>query len=258
MKSESKMIKFFGGAWKVAYGDFITSLMALFLVLWVLSQQVQQTFATTDYFQSAYLFGYTPSDPIIQPETRVGSIINQIIGYEESVIPKEEESHDPISYRIVEQMAMEFYKLLNLEEPDPQQRVKMEFESDRLRITLFDNDRYPIFTGQNGNFTEWGLTVMKNMAWLLDRHEMRVRIDAHTFRSLTDQGNEFATTNAQTGSTRDTLVKYGLTPEKIEQLTSFGASSPDKVDNPEHIRNQRLEISIVFDQDSVLKAELLD
>lgn len=258
MKTVSKTIKLFGGAWKVAYGDFITSLMALFLVLWVLSMQVEQTFATTDYFQSAYLFGYTPSDPIIQPETRVGSIINQIIGYEESVIPKDEDSQSPISYRIVEQMAMEFYKLLNLEETDPEERVRMEFESDSLRITLFDNDRYPIFTGQNGNFTEWGLTVMKNMAWLLDRHDMRVRIDAHTFRNSGKQGNEFTTTNAQTGNTRDTLVNYGLTPEKIEQLTSFGASSPEKVDNPEHIRNQRLEISIVFDKDSELRTDLLD
>jgi chemotaxis protein MotB len=257
MKTASNTIKLFAGAWKVAYGDFITSLMALFLVLWVLSMQVEQTFATTDYFQSAYLFGYTPSDPIIQPETRVGSIVNQIIGYEESVIPKEEDSYDPISYRIVEQMAMEFYKLLNLEEPDPQQRVKMELESDSLRITLFENDRYPIFTGQNGNFTEWGSTVMKNMAWLLDRHDMRVRIDAHTYRKDVE-GNDFATTNAQTGSTRDALVKYGLTPKKIEQLTSFGSSTPDNVDNPEHIRNQRLEISIVFDKDTEVRTDLLD
>jgi len=251
------MTKLFAGAWKVAYGDFITSLMALFLVLWVLSMQVEQTFATTDYFQSAYLFGYTPADPVIQPETRVGSIINQVIGYEESVLPNEEESRDTIQYRVLEQMAMEFYKLLNLEEPDPMERVKIKIEQDSLRITLFDNDRYPIFTNQTGVFTDWGLTVMKHMAWLLDRHDMRVRIDAHTFLN-SDQGNEFDITNAQTGSTRDKLVRYGLTPAKVEQLTSFGASTPDKIDNPEHRRNQRLEISIVFDKDTELRTHELD
>ena len=248
--------KFFAGAWKVAYGDFVTGMMALFLVLWITTMRTDEVFATTRYFKDSYLFGYTPSDPIKQPETRTGSIVNQIIGYEESVLPNEEQPRDTIQYRVLEQMAMEFYKLLNLEEPDPDERVKIKIEQDSLRITLFDNDRYPIFTGQNGDFTDWGSTVMKNMAWLLDRHDMRVRIDAHTFKSSNQDA--FIATSSQTENTRKELLKYGLTPTKIEQLSSFGDALPSDVAEPDGRKNQRLEISIVFDKDTQLRTDLLD
>ena len=255
MSSKGKT-KFFAGAWKVAYGDFVTGMMALFLVLWITTMKTDEVFATTRYFKDSYLFGYTPADPIKQPETRIGSIVNQIMGYEESVLPNEEQPRDTIQYKVLEQMAMEFYKLLNLEEPDPDERVKIKIEQDSIRITLFDNDRFPIFTGQNGDFTNWGSTVMKHMSWLLERHDMRVRIDAHTNRK--PDGDAFDTTLAQTASTRNELLKYGLSPSKIEQLTSFGDSLPDNPEKPEGRKNQRLEISIVFDKDDQIRPDLLD
>ena len=254
--NRTRKIRFFAGAWKVAYGDFVTGMMALFLVLWITTMRTDEVFATTRYFKDSYLFGYTPSDPIKQPESRIGSIVNQIIGYEESVLPNEEQPRDTIQYRVLEQMAMEFYKLLNLEEPDPNERVKIKIEQDSLRITLFDNDRYPIFTGQNGEFTDWGSTVMKNMAWLLDRHDMRVRIDAHTFKN--SKQDAFIATSSQTDNTRKELLKYGLTPTKIEQLSSFGDALPSDVSEPDGRKNQRLEISIVFDKDTQLRTDLLD
>ena len=151
---------------------------------------------------------------------------------------------------------MEFYKLLNLEEPDPDERVKIKIEQDSIRITLFDNDRFPIFTGQNGDFTNWGSTVMKHMSWLLERHDMRVRIDAHSYRN--PGSDAFDATLAQTASTRNELLKYGLSPSKIEQLTSFGDSLPDNPEKPEGLKNQRLEISIVFDKDDQVRPDLLD
>ena len=159
MKKPTPKIRFHaGGAWKVAYGDFVTGMMALFLVLWITTMKTDEVFATTRYFKDSYLFGYTPSDPIKQPESRTGSIVNQIIGYEESVLPNEEQPRDTIQYKVLEQMAMEFYKLLNME-PDPNERVKIKIEQDSLRITLFDNDRDPLFTGQTGEFTNWAVPL---------------------------------------------------------------------------------------------------
>ncbi len=40
----------FGGAWKVAYADFVTGMMSLFLVLWILSQDEEVIIATTRFF----------------------------------------------------------------------------------------------------------------------------------------------------------------------------------------------------------------
>ena len=46
-----------GGAWKVAYADFVTAMMALFIVLWVLSQSEEVKQAVASYFQDP-LSGY--------------------------------------------------------------------------------------------------------------------------------------------------------------------------------------------------------
>ena len=43
-----------GGAWKVAYADFVTAMMALFMVLWICSQDKEILIATSRYFQSPF------------------------------------------------------------------------------------------------------------------------------------------------------------------------------------------------------------
>ena len=47
-------------------------------------------------------------------------------------------------------------------------------------------------------------------------------------------------------------------PTKIEQLSSFGDALPSDVSEPDGRKNQRLEISIVFDKDTQLRTDLLD
>ena len=50
-----------GGAWKVAYADFVTGMMSLFLVLWILSQDEEVIIATTRFFRDPYKIP-TPQD----------------------------------------------------------------------------------------------------------------------------------------------------------------------------------------------------
>ena len=95
---------------------------------------------------------------------------------------------------------------------------------------------------------------MKHMAWLLDRHDMRTRIDAHTYKG---NGDAFATTTEQADKSRRELLRYGLNPSKVEQVTSFGDAVPSNPNNPAERKNQRLEISIAFDKDDRLRPDLL-
>src|SRR5689334_23513360 len=43
-----------GGAWKVAYADFVTAMMALFMVLWISAQDKEILIATSEYFQNPF------------------------------------------------------------------------------------------------------------------------------------------------------------------------------------------------------------
>ncbi len=61
-----KVRKVFGGAWKVAYADFVTGMMSLFLVLWILSQDEEVIIATTRFFRDPYMAGVPKSTPVEQ------------------------------------------------------------------------------------------------------------------------------------------------------------------------------------------------
>jgi flagellar motor protein MotB len=82
-KSSSKIFKarkVFGGAWKVAYADFVTGMMSLFLVLWILSQDEEVIIATTRFFRDPYMAGVPKSTPVEQKDARPGSMVDQIVG----------------------------------------------------------------------------------------------------------------------------------------------------------------------------------
>ena len=71
---------FHGGAWKVAYADFVTGMMSLFLVLWILSQDEEVIIATTRFFRDPYKAGVPKSTPVDQKDARPGSMVDQIVG----------------------------------------------------------------------------------------------------------------------------------------------------------------------------------
>ena len=50
----SKKAAHHGGAWKVAYADFVTAMMALFMVLWISAQDKKILLATSRYFQQPF------------------------------------------------------------------------------------------------------------------------------------------------------------------------------------------------------------
>ena len=72
-----------GGAWKVAYADFMTAMMALFMVLWIIGQSQDKLEATANYFKYPELFE-TDSMMGTQQMTGEGSIGNEGTGLSKS------------------------------------------------------------------------------------------------------------------------------------------------------------------------------
>ena len=64
LDSAKKKSTFHAGAWKVAYADFVTGMMSLFLVLWILSQDEEVIIATTRFFRDPYKAGVPKSTPV--------------------------------------------------------------------------------------------------------------------------------------------------------------------------------------------------
>ena len=106
-----------GGAWKVAYADFVTGMMSLFLVLWILSQDEEVIIATTRFFRDPYKAGVPKSTPVEQKDARPGSMVDQIVGRSDTTMRNTNDTTS-IDIDVLHRIAQDWYARLRLHEID--------------------------------------------------------------------------------------------------------------------------------------------
>ena len=124
-----------GGAWKVAYADFVTGMMSLFLVLWILSQDEEVIIATTRFFRDPYKAGVPKSTPVEQKDARPGSMVDQIVGRSDTTMRNTDDTTS-IDIDVLHRIAQDWFERLKLHEIDDS-TMQIEATSEGLKVTLF-------------------------------------------------------------------------------------------------------------------------
>jgi len=239
-----------GGAWKVAYADFVTAMMALFMVLWICAQDKKILLSTSRYFQSPFRSplsansGVMPFEKMQDKREESSSKDDTPSGQQQ---PSNKDKQIELSF--LNAVAADFYRLLHLDEDLSNKPIDVQVTSDGLRVTLFDRAKRPLFTEGGADLTEWGQFVMQNLAWLIDRHHFFVTIDGHTrsnmvFPHENYTGWELSTDRANTS--RRTLVHYAVDPGLIERVTGYADTIPVPGEPPSSEANERITISLTL------------
>jgi chemotaxis protein MotB len=233
-----------GGAWKVAFADFMTAMMALFLVLWISAQDKEILIATSKYFQNPFSSPMVDHSGIMPFNKQNDS--NSSPNKEPSAV-KSKNSDKQVELSFLNSVAADFYRLLHLDQTLDQKPIDIQVTSDGLRITLYDRTKQPMFKDDTAEFTDWGLHLMQSMAWLIDRHQFRVTIDGHTREGLVMKREEYSAWELSTdraNAARRKLVYYAVEPGMIERVTGFAATRPLPDENPAAESNQRITLSL--------------
>jgi len=234
-----------GGAWKVAYADFVTAMMALFMVLWICAQEDEILVATTEYFRS----------PFTSPMPASSGVMN---GRQESF---NYDDNDATSHAFTPDMykmlAKEFLKLLDIDpsESEENRPVDVKVSKDGIVISVFNHNNQPVFKGASEEFTRWGEFVAQNLAWVIDRFHMGVRIDGHVPVNAVDENSQYNSWTLSTGQAerfRKGLVHYGLDAAKISRISGFGDVEPIAGLDPESSHNYRVELILTATSDTPL------
>jgi len=237
-----------GGAWKVAYADFVTALMALFMVLWICAQDKQILLATSRYFQSPFKTAMTANSGVM-PYQKSQSQSNSSSEQDAEGQNQASDKNKQIELSFLNAVAADFYRLLHLDEDLDQKPIDIAVTSDGLRVTLFDRAKQPLFTENGTEFTPWGKYVMQNLAWLVDRHRFHVTIDGHT-RTKADYpradygGWELSADRAN--AARRSLVYYAVDSGLIERVTGYADTQPLSGEAPDSRANERLTLSLAL------------
>src|SRR5215470_8858226 len=141
-----------GGAWKVAYADFVTAMMALFLVLWLTAQDTKIKEAVERAFRNPFSAVTKESTGLIPNKDLTAT--SKAEGKFQSVSALEIET----MRRISEDLA----KILQ-QQDETEKSVQLDLTSDGLRINVFDRSHKPIFEPESDVFTPYGAWVFSTL-----------------------------------------------------------------------------------------------
>jgi chemotaxis protein MotB len=232
-----------GGAWKVAYADFVTAMMALFMVLWISAQDKKILIATSRYFQNPFKASLPATAGVLPFDTNK---IAKDAGNDEAS-GTETNSNKRVEFTFLNSLAKDFYRLLHLDENLADKPIDIQVTSDGLRVTLFDHPSKPIFKPNSADFTEWGQFLMENLAWMIERNKFHVIVDGHTRAGVayprTDYGAwELSTECAH--AARRSLTYFAVAPSQIERVSGYADTQPLPGLAPDAETNQRITLSL--------------
>jgi len=249
-----------GGAWKVAYADFVTAMMALFMVLWISAQDKKILLATSRYFQQPFHSPFDDHSGIMpfNKELRDGSGGQKENQDGSSSVKSSTTDARKIELNFLNSVAADYKRLLRMDDDAEQKSIDIQVTSDGLRITLFDRARRPLFIGKTTELTPWGGFVMQNLAWLIERNHFRVVIDGHTRSNLGLLGDSYSAWELsadRANAARRCLVHYAVAPAYIERVTGYADTRPVEGEPPDSESNQRITLSLSMSRESLSKAQ---
>jgi chemotaxis protein MotB len=245
-----------GGAWKVAYADFVTAMMALFMVLWISAQDKEILIATSQYFQNPFRSPIEASSGVMPFNTNRSSDSSGL-----GAGDKQADRGKLIQMTFLNSVAADFYRLIHLDENLEQKSIDIQVTTDGLRVTLFDRGKRPLFKPETTEFTEWGAFIMQNLAWMIERHAFSVTIDGHAGPVTTSKEKNYTSWELsadRANASRRTLVHYAVDLRQIERVTGYADTRPGPDSNdPE--TNERVTLNLTLKARSQFKdSKLVD
>ena len=160
-----------GGAWKVAYADFVTAMMALFLVLWLTAQDVKIKEAVERAFRNPFSSVTKESTGVI-PNKDVQAVKSSKGNWDSASV---------VELNMLRKLNEDLSRSLPDEIEDKAQTVKLQFTDDGLRISVFDRSRRPIFDKETAKFTKYGEWVFTTLAWNIAQYKsFDIELEGHT------------------------------------------------------------------------------
>ncbi|WED42148.1 flagellar motor protein MotB [Legionella cardiaca] len=249
-----------GGSWKIAYADFVTAMMAFFLLMWLIaSLNKAQKDGLAEYFKQPLRIALIGGDSMGARKKTVnggGTDLKQKDGQvragDQSIAEKKE----------VQQLEQLKEKVLSTITSDPalaelKNRLLMDVVSEGLRIQLIDNKNKPMFGIGSDEIDPEMLQALDKIAKILNNVPNKISIqghtDAHPYHNPEDlnQSNwELSTQRANTA--RRALVKAGIPEDKVVQVIGYASTVLLDKKNPLNPGNRRITI-IVMKKDAEAK-----
>ncbi len=226
-----------GGAWKVAYADFVTAMMAFFLLMWlVTAMKPQAKQAMAEYFKE---YNVLKGAKALKKKT-----VNIEVNEGDQVIVKGGQGALDLGGAgdsLLQAMKQEIEQKL----ADVEDQVMVDVTADgAIRVQLFDKEGGPIFPPGSAELSPLGRKILDVIVDRFKGGMVKVAIEGHTdafvYAGAGKTNWELSTERAS--AARVELEQRGFSPDHLLRVTGYAATVPLVVDNPFDPRNRRISL----------------
>lgn len=227
-----------GGSWKVAYADFVTAMMAFFLLLWLLTMVSQEKRAVlSQYFKHFTLFEKSGQSFM---DTSAGITSQGAVAVERLKAPtlpimKPEEFKEVLKKAVEEKLG------------DVKDQIFVDIFEGGVRIQLVDKEGKPMFNLGSATPTPLAIRILTVIGESIIPMPNSVAVEGHT-DSLSFKGTAYTNWELSTEralSARKVLEKMGLHESRISRVSGYADTVPFIKEDTTDARNRRISIILL-------------
>jgi len=253
-----------GGAWKIAYADFVTAMMAFFLLMWLLgSTTKEQKQAISDYFNN-------PS-PISGPGGASTSMIKvgggKDITYSEGDTKRGSNEKDvakevnPQKSEVGEITKDDKQRLLELKqelekEIEASEALKpfkdqllLEITKEGLRVQIVDKENRPMFSSGSAVMQPYAIGILKEIGKVINHVPNKISLSGHTDATPYSKFNNMYTnwelSADRSNASRRALISGGMDEDKVARVVGLSSAVLFDKENPYNPINRRISIIVL-------------
>lgn len=254
-----------GGAWKIAYADFVTAMMAFFLLMWLLGTTDEVTKkGISEYFQNPYAVSLNGGESVGDRTAIIQGGGQDLTAKDagqvhmgEEVTPSEPTLED--AERIAEQQEkiqleqlqgkIESMLKANSELAEYSDQIKMETTPEGLKIQIVDAKNRPMFKLASSRIEDYAQMILHKLAAVINELPNKLSINGHTdalpFPDNSSGYSNWELSSDRANIARNELTLGGLEEDKVLRIVGLASSIPYIAAKPNDPMNRRISIIVM-------------
>jgi chemotaxis protein MotB len=248
-----------GGAWKIAFADFATAMMAFFLVMWLMSSATpEQKKLISGYFQDPIGFTESASPHVIDlggtPTPSPDRTLNPELEPAQSEAQIDSDQVETFAEQLErERLELLLQELQNKVDENPElqkfkDQILFEITQDGLRIQIMDAENRPMFALGSAQlqpyFEDILLALVDTIAAVPNKISISGHTDAKPYSGRGDFGN-WELSAGRANAARRTLVVGGYPEDQIARVVGYASSALFDRKDPFNPVNRRIDILVL-------------
>jgi chemotaxis protein MotB len=226
-----------GGAWKVAYADFVTAMMAFFLVMWIVGQSPQVKASVAGYFRDPGAFDQQRSAGLL-PGASAG------VSTSEVAPPQDIEAAKATLERVAAQLREAIQSIPKFAALGD--RLQIHVTEEGLLIELLETNNESFFDSGSSHLREDTVALLEVIGKELSALTNKVAIEGHTDSHPYSAPNGYTNweLSADRANAARRVMQPGLNPTQMEAVRGYADQHLRYPDNPLDPRNRRISIVV--------------